>query len=86
MLKSAREHEENNDSHCQGYDEGIGKAAEIVEHIEHKRTSYYNTHKYGEEQRQMVDTAFRPQSLELVAMVLLHNHGTQERGYEEHGK
>ena len=60
VLEPAGHHHQHQYAHGKGDDESIGKAAQIVAHIEHKRAGNDHTHQDGEEQGQMVEPAFGP--------------------------
>ena len=62
------------------------KRCEEIADVEDERRRYEQTHKNGDKQRQTVGTALVPERAELLRMVLLHNHSTQEGRNEDHGE
>ena len=86
MLGRARKHREHNDQDADGNHQGWRKAAEEVADIEDKSHRYEHTHHDGKRQRNTIAITLGPQRLPLLAVVLLHHHGAQERCNEEDGE
>ena len=86
VLQTSRHYHHQHNSYGNGNDEGIGESAEIIAYIEHKTARDNHPHDDGEDEWQMIQSALRPQSLKLLAMVFLHHHGAQKWRYAQYGE
>ena len=85
LLKSSGQNHYEYYSHCNSEQKRIGEACEIIADVEHERRGYDQTHKDGDKQRQTIGATLAPQRTKLLRVVLLHNNGTQEGGYNHDG-
>ena len=86
VLGGAREHNEHNDQKADGYHESGLETAQEIADIENKTYGYDHTHNNGEHEWYAVAIALGPKGFPLFAMVLLHDHGTKEGGYEHNSE
>lgn len=82
-LELAREHHEHDNDHGKRYDDGVGKACEVVADVEEDGGGDGHAEEHGENERQAVEPALGPQGLELVAVVVLHHQRAHERRYAD---
>src|SRR5574344_123416 len=62
----------------------IGESCQEVADVEDERHGYHQSDEDGDNERQTIETAFRPEAFELLAMVLLHHDSPEERRNESH--
>ena len=86
MLGGAREYYEHYYKETYGNHKCWLETAEEIADIEYKSHRYKHTHHHGKCQRNTIAITLGPQRLPLLAVVLLHHHGAQERCNEEDGE